>query len=115
MRYNLAKESVGTLFEFYNFPQTAFVANFAGKLNIVSAEVIGPASPTLSVEDLTVIVAQGLDGKQRSDQVVTAIFPERLNFVSFEKKANLLDCTLENISLLLLFVRMQVPIGACIF
>jgi hypothetical protein len=69
----------------------------------------------LSFEDLTVIVAQGLDGKQRGDKAATAICPERLKFVSIEKLANLLNCTLENTSFLRLFVRMQVPIGTCIF
>lgn len=105
-------EQVGTPFEIYNFPQTAFVANFVGTLNTVSAEVIDPASHTLRVEGLTVKAAQGLEGKQRGEKVMIAIRPERLSFASVEKKANLLDCTIENITFLGSIVRVQVLIGA---
>ncbi len=35
-------EQVGTPFEIYNFPQTAFVAGFVGTLNTTDAEVIDP-------------------------------------------------------------------------
>ncbi len=35
-------EQVGTPFEIYNFPQTAFVASFVGTLNTTDAEVIDP-------------------------------------------------------------------------
>ena len=36
-------EQVGTPFEIYNFPQTAFVASFVGTLNTATAEVVDPA------------------------------------------------------------------------
>ncbi len=104
-------EQVGTPFEIYNFPQTAFVANFVGTLNAVSAEVIDPASHTLRVEGMNIQAAQGLDGKQRGDKVMLAIRPERLSFESEGKKANLLDCTIENITFLGSIVRVQVLIG----
>lgn len=108
-------EQVGTPFEIYNFPQTAFVANFVGTLNTVNAEVIDPASHTLRVEGLTVKAAQGLEGMQRGDKVMIAIRPERLSFALEQKKANLLDCTIENITFLGSIVRVQVLIGACMF
>ena len=41
-----------------------------------------------------------------------AIRPERLNFVSVEKKANVLDCTIENITFLGSIVRVQVQVGS---
>ena len=41
-------EQVGTPFEIYNFPQTAFVASFVGTLNTANAEVVDPATHTSS-------------------------------------------------------------------
>jgi putative spermidine/putrescine transport system ATP-binding protein len=108
-------EQVGTPFEIYNFPRTKFVANFVGTLNAVNAEVIDPASHTLRLEGMTVKAAQGLNGKQRGDKVMIAIRPERLNFASVEKKANLLDCAIENITFLGSIVRVHVLVGACTF
>ena len=40
-------EQVGTPFEIYNFPKTAFVANFVGTLNTADAEVVDPAKSLL--------------------------------------------------------------------
>ncbi|NJN44270.1 MAG: ABC transporter ATP-binding protein, partial [Anaerolineae bacterium] len=37
-------DQVGTPFEIYNFPQTAFVASFVGTLNTTTAEVIDPSA-----------------------------------------------------------------------
>ena len=37
---------------------------------------------------------------KRAIRLKIAIRPERLNFVSVEKKANVLDCTIENITFL---------------
>jgi len=104
-------EQVGTPFEIYNFPQTEFVANFVGTLNAVNAEVIDPMSNTLRIEGLQIQAAGGLDGKRSGDKVMIAIRPERLSFASEQKKANLLDCRIENITFLGSIVRIQVLIG----
>jgi putative spermidine/putrescine transport system ATP-binding protein len=104
-------EQVGTPFEIYNFPQTSFVANFVGTLNAVEAEIIDPATRTLRVEGITLQAATGLEGKRSGDMVMIAIRPERLSFASEQKKANLLDCTIENITFLGSIVRVQVLVG----
>ncbi len=39
-------EQVGTPFEIYNFPATAFVASFVGTLNAVEATIVDPAAGT---------------------------------------------------------------------
>jgi putative spermidine/putrescine transport system ATP-binding protein len=44
--------------------------------------------------------------------VTIAIRPERLNFASQEKKANLMDCIIENITFLGSVVRVQVAVGS---
>ena len=108
-------EQVGAPFEIYNFPTTEFVAQFVGTLNAVSAEVIDPASNTLRLEGQQIQAAQGLENRRSGDRVMIAIRPERLAFASEEKKANLLDCTIENITFLGSIVRIQVSLGNATF
>ena len=49
---------------------------------------------------------------REGDKVTIAIRPERLNFASVEKKTNLLDATIDNITFLGSIVRIQFSIGA---
>ncbi len=105
-------EQVGSPFEIYNFPQTAFVASFVGTLNTTTAEVVDPAARLLRIDGVTLETSDELEGKLRGDQVTIAIRPERFNFVNVEKKANILDCTIENITFLGSVVRIQVTIGS---
>jgi putative spermidine/putrescine transport system ATP-binding protein len=108
-------EQVGAPFEIYNFPATEFVAQFVGTLNAVSAEVVDPASNTLRLEGQPLQAAKGLENHRSGDRVMIAIRPERLAFVSEEKKANLLDCSIENITFLGSIVRIQVSLGKSTF
>ncbi|HTY99425.1 MAG TPA: ABC transporter ATP-binding protein, partial [Rhodocyclaceae bacterium] len=108
-------EQVGTPFEIYNFPQTAFVAGFVGTLNTAVAEVVDPAKRLLKVDGVQLEAAEGLDGRQKGDKVTIAIRPERINFSSLEKKANLMDCKIENITFLGSVVRIQVLVGSSRF
>jgi putative spermidine/putrescine transport system ATP-binding protein len=105
-------EQVGTPFEIYNFPQTAFVANFVGTLNTTTAEVIDPARNLLQIDDVQMEASEGLEGRQKGDKVTIAIRPERINFLAQEKKANILDCKIENITFLGSVVRIQVLVGS---
>ena len=86
-------EQVGTPFEIYNFPQTAFVANFVGTLNTTTAEVVDPVKRLFRIDGVQLETAEGLDGRQKGDKVTIAIRPERFNFIAQERKANVLDCT----------------------
>jgi putative spermidine/putrescine transport system ATP-binding protein len=105
-------EQVGTPFEIYNFPQTAFVASFVGTLNTATAEVIDPAEQLLQINGVQLQTAEGLEGMQKGDKVSIAIRPERFNFIAQERKANILDCTIENITFLGSVVRVQVMVGS---
>jgi len=104
-------EQVGTPFEIYNFPETAFVASFVGTLNTVSAEVVDPDKKLIRIDGVQLETADDLTGRQKGDKVTIAIRPERLNFLSLERKVNILDCTIENITFLGSVVRIQVKIG----
>ncbi len=105
-------EQVGSPFEIYNFPQTSFVASFVGTLNTTTAEVLDPATHMLQIDGVHLQAAEGVDDKVRGDKVTIAIRPERFNFVSQERKANVLDCKIENITFLGSVVRIQVQVGS---
>lgn len=108
-------EQVGTPFEIYNFPKTRFVANFVGSLNTADAEVVDPAGGILSVDGVQIFSAEGTNGRKKGDKVKIAIRPERFSFASEQKKANVMDCTIENITFLGSVVRIQVKIGSSKF
>lgn len=103
-------EQVGTPFETYNFPKTRFVANFVGSLNTADAEVLDPASGLLSVDGAR-FSSSDIKGHKKGDKVKIAIRPERFSFLSEEKKENIVDCTIENITFLGSVVRIRVKIG----
>jgi putative spermidine/putrescine transport system ATP-binding protein len=105
-------EQVGSPFEIYNFPQTAFVAGFVGTLNTTSAEVVDPQAQLIQIDGVQLETADLLDGKRKGDKVTIAIRPERLNFAAVERKANILDCSIENITFLGSVVRVQVAVGS---
>jgi putative spermidine/putrescine transport system ATP-binding protein len=105
-------EQVGTPFEIYNFPQTSFVANFVGTLNTTVAEVVDPVKRLLRIDGVQLESAEVMDGKQKGDKVTIAIRPERFNFVAQERKANVLDCQIDNITFLGSVVRIQLLIGS---
>lgn len=108
-------EQVGSPFEIYNFPATAFVASFVGTLNTTEATVLDPKARTLRLEGAQLQAAEGLENAKAGDKVRIAIRPERFNFSSVEKKPNLIDCTIENITFLGSIVRVQVSVGVAKF
>ncbi|MBI2330591.1 MAG: ABC transporter ATP-binding protein [Chloroflexi bacterium] len=108
-------EQVGTPFEIYNFPQTQFVANFVGSLNTAKAEVSDPATGLLNVDGIQFITATDIKSRKKGDAIRVSIRPERFSFADNQKKDNVLDCTVENITFLGSVVRIQVKIGEAKF
>src|SRR5512136_1001342 len=104
-------EQVGTPFEIYNFPKTDFVAHFVGTLNAIKAEVRDAAAGLLAVAGHQVHTAQKLDTVRSGETTTISLRPERLSFAADGKKANVLDCTVENITFLGSIVRIQVRAG----
>jgi len=104
-------EQVGTPSEIYNFPTTAFVANFVGTLNTANAEVVDPAKSIISVDGVPFETAKDLKSSKKGDKVRISIRPERFSFADEQKKDNVLDCTIENITFLGSIVRIQILIG----
>jgi putative spermidine/putrescine transport system ATP-binding protein len=104
-------EQVGTPFEIYNFPKTTFVANFVGSLNTAVAEVTDLTKGLLNVDGVQFSSAAKMDGLQKGDKVRIAIRPERFSFASEGKKANVVNCQIENITFLGSVVRVHILIG----
>jgi len=104
-------EQVGHPFQIYNFPETPFVANFVGSLNTAAAEVSDPAKGLLSMDGVQFASAAKMDGLQKGDPVRIAIRPERFSFASDQKKANVVECRIENITFLGSVVRVHLLIG----
>lgn len=104
-------EQVGTPFEIYNFPQTQFAANFVGSLNTAKAEVSDPAKGWVTVDGVKFITATDIKSRKQGDAIRISIRPERFSFAEIQKKDNVLDCTIENITFLGSVVRIQVKIG----
>jgi putative spermidine/putrescine transport system ATP-binding protein len=109
---NALIEQVGAPFEIYNYPTTEFVAQFVGTLNAFSAEVLDSEAGVLALDGQKFQTAQKLKGLQNGEKVMVAIRPERLSFAQEQKKANVLDGTIENITFLGSIVRVQVQVGA---
>ncbi|HEX5808693.1 MAG TPA: ABC transporter ATP-binding protein [Anaerolineales bacterium] len=106
-----AIEQVGTPFEIYNFPNTTFVANFVGSLNTALAEVTDPQKGLLNMDGVQLVSDAKMDGLNKGDKVRIAIRPERFSFASEGKKANVVDCCIENITFLGSVVRVHMLIG----
>jgi putative spermidine/putrescine transport system ATP-binding protein len=104
-------EQVGNPFQIYNFPETPFVANFVGSLNTATAEVIDPAGGLVSVDGVLFCSAASMDDVKKGDRVRIAIRPERFSFASEQRKANVVDCQIENITFLGSVVRVHMLIG----
>jgi len=108
-------EQIGTPFEIYNFPKTEFVAQFVGTLNTLNAQVLDPKAGTLMLEGQQIQTAKMPDGFTRDDRAGIAIRPERISFTTDGKKANLLKCTIKNITFLGSIVRIQGTVGGTTF
>ncbi len=105
------EEQVGTPFEIYNFPKTAFVANFVGTLNTAEAEMVDPEKGIIKMDGVQLESANQVEGQRKGDKVFIAIRPERLSFASEQRKANVVDAKIENITFLGSVVRIQITIG----
>ena len=104
-------EQVGTPFQIYNFPETAFVASFVGTLNTAEATIVDCDRGILNLDGVQLLTAENLKGRQNGEKVRIAIRPERFSFASEGKKPNLIDCKIENVTFLGAIVRIQVLIG----
>ena len=104
-------EQVGTPFEVYNFPTTAFVASFVGTLNLIAAQVADPATGALLVAGQTIHAPSALDPHRSGDTVKVALRPEMLAPESTGRAdENRLTGRVENVIFLGALVRLHVRV-----
>jgi putative spermidine/putrescine transport system ATP-binding protein len=68
-------EQVGTPFEIYNFPTTAFVASFVGTLNVLAGTIVDAGRGEIAVSGQTVNVTRKFEGRS-GQEVRVALRPE---------------------------------------
>src|SRR5207248_1713085 len=71
-------EQVGTPFEIYNFPTTAFVASFVGTLNTLPGVVADAPRGELTIAGQAVRIERGFEGKL-GREVTVALRPEMVS------------------------------------
>jgi putative spermidine/putrescine transport system ATP-binding protein len=103
-------EQIGTPFEIYNRPRTAFVASFIGTLNVLQAQVRSREG-LLAIDGQLIRTAHPLEGTPLGAPLSIALRPERISLVGESTQANVLDCTVQAITFLGAIVRIQVRTG----
>ena len=102
-------EQVGTPFEIYNFPTTAFVASFVGTLNVLRATVVDAARGELSISGQQVILAKGVKGNP-GDEVRVALRPEMGSLSDRPYECSRLSGKVADVSFLGSIVRIRVAL-----
>ena len=107
-------EQVGTPFEIYNFPTTAFVASFVGTLNVLPGVVVNAAAGELTVAGQPVKLVSTFEGTS-GREVKVALRPEMVSLGTLEGQ-NQLTGKVTDVSFLGSIVRIRVglagPAGA---
>ncbi len=71
-------EQIGTPFEIYNFPKTAYVASFVGTLNVLPAKVIDAAAGRLLVGEQEIRITRAIQASTGST-ISLALRPEMVS------------------------------------
>ncbi len=103
-------EQVGTPFEIYNRPATAFVASFIGSLNVLHATVRDPGSGRLEVDGQEIAAAAPL-ADARGRGVRLSVRPELIALHNGTPTNNHLTGSLANVIFLGSIVRLIVSVG----
>jgi putative spermidine/putrescine transport system ATP-binding protein len=104
-------EQVGTPFEIYNFPQTAFVASFVGTLNSLVATVVEPSTGRVSIDGQELRVAKPIADRKAGETVTVSIRPEALAIGEASGTANQLLGTVAQVTFLGAIVRIRIRLG----
>jgi len=93
-------EQIGTPFEIYNFPRTAFVASFVGTLNLLHGKIL--------VDGQEVFASRGLERARTGDAVTVALRPEIVSLGEVAGNGNRMRGTVEDVNFLGSIVRIRV-------
>jgi putative spermidine/putrescine transport system ATP-binding protein len=103
-------EQVGTPFEIYNFPSTAFVASFVGTLNVLPGVVVDAGAGRLTLSGQPVRLGQAFEGSA-GREVRVALRPEMVSLGAATNGSNQLTGKVTDVSFLGSIVRMRVALG----
>jgi putative spermidine/putrescine transport system ATP-binding protein len=101
---------VGTPWEIYNKPSSAFVASFIGSLNVLASEVVDPEAGTLSIQGQQVTAALPRE-RSAGDAVRLALRPEMISLSNGHPDSNRLTGTVTNVAFLGSIVRIFLRVG----
>ncbi|HKX74026.1 MAG TPA: ABC transporter ATP-binding protein [Acidimicrobiia bacterium] len=105
-----AMEQVGPPFQIYNYPATAFVASFVGKLNRIEGQLLDPATGTVTAGSTTLRTTSEVEGVA-GEPVTLMVRPEELELGEHEE--NQISGVVESINFLgaIVRVRLDTPTG----
>jgi putative spermidine/putrescine transport system ATP-binding protein len=103
-------EQVGTPFEIYNFPTTAFVASFVGTLNVLSGKVIDAGRGEISISGQTITLTKKFEASAGQD-VRVALRPEMASLADRPVGCTRLQGQVVDVSFLGSIVRIRVQVG----
>jgi len=103
-------EQVGTPFEIYNFPATAFVASFVGTLNVLPGVVEDAGRGELTIAGQPVRLGHAFEGS-RGREVKIALRPEMVSLGASSNGHNQLTGKVSDVSFLGSIVRIRVGLG----
>ena len=103
-------EQIGTPFEVYNFPTTAFVASFVGTLNVLPAVVLEPGTGRLSVGGQEITITRAVSARLGST-LALALRPEMVSLGSGPDGSNVIRGTVADVSFLGSIVRMRIKVA----
>jgi putative spermidine/putrescine transport system ATP-binding protein len=103
-------EQVGTPFEIYNFPSTAFVASFVGTLNVLPGVVVSADRGELTVAGQPIRLSSSFEGSP-GREVRVALRPEMVS-LGGEGGGNRLSGRVVDVSFLGSIVRIRVELGS---
>jgi len=100
-------EQVGTPFEIYNFPTTAFVASFVGTLNVLPGVVADAGRGDVTIAGQPIRLAHSFEGS-RGREIKVALRPEMVSLGASTNGANQLTGKVTDVSFLGSIVRIRV-------
>ena len=103
-------EQVGTPFEIYNFPTTAFVASFVGTLNVLAGTIIDAGRGEVAVSGQTINVTPKFEGLA-GQEVRVALRPEMATLGDRPVGCTRLTGRVVDVSFLGSIVRIRVQLG----
>jgi putative spermidine/putrescine transport system ATP-binding protein len=100
-------EQIGTPSEIYNYPRTRFVASFVGTLNLMSGQVVDPASGRIVVGGQDLWTSHVLNSSDAGKQRLLAVRPEAIVLEAPANGRNTLAATVEDVNFLGAVVRIR--------